>query len=240
MAYFKHFPDIFYQSPLSHKNSSGDYVMIKNIFRRTKLKDYLAGNVSLFNKYIIEDGERPDTISESLYGSSQFDFVVVLVAGITNINQQWPVQDYQIYDIALDKYGSEEKMNEIHHYETYEIKDSQGRQILPPNLIVDKDFKMDGSALRFGTNRFTLISQAGNTQLDDKNQYTVLTDNIARPVTNFENEIEINEKNRQIDVLQRGYLTTFVNDLRDIVRYDRHSRFINGNLSSTENTYLTT
>ena len=240
MAYFKHFPDILYQSPLSHKNSSGDYVMIKNIFRRTKLKDYLAGNVSLFNKYIIEDGERPDTISESLYGSSQFDFVVVLVAGITNINQQWPVQDYQIYDIALDKYGSEEKMNEIHHYETYEIKDSQGRQILPPNLIVDKDFKMDGSALRFGTNRFTLISQAGNTQLDDKNQYTVLTDNIARPVTNFENEIEINEKNRQIDVLQRGYLTTFVNDLRDIVRYDRHSRFINGNLSSTENTYLTT
>jgi len=240
MAYFKHFPDLFYQSPLSHKNSSGDYVMIKNIFRRTKLKDYLAGNVSLFNKYIIEDGERPDTISESLYGSSQFDFVVVLVAGITNINQQWPVQDYQIYDIALDKYGSEEKMNEIHHYETYEIKDNQGRQILPPNLIVDKDFKMDGSALRFGTNRFTLISQAGNTQLDDKNQYTVQTDNIARPVTNFENEIEINEKNRQIDVLQRGYLTTFVNDLRDIVRYDRHSRFINGNLSSTENTYLTT
>ena len=240
MAYFKHFPDLLYQSPLSHKNSSGDYVMIKNIFRRTKLKDYLAGNVSLFNKYIIEDGERPDTISESLYGSSQFDFVVVLVAGITNINQQWPVQDYQIYDIALDKYGSEEKMNEIHHYETYEIKDSQGRQILPPNLIVDKDFKMDGSALRFGTNRFTLISQAGNTQLDDKNQYTVLTDNIARPVTNFENEIEINEKNRQIDVLRRGYLTTFVNDLRDIVRYDRHSRFINGNLSSTENTYLTT
>ena len=240
MAYFKHFPDLLYQSPLSHKNSSGDYVMIKNIFRRTKLKDYLAGNVSLFNKYIIEDGERPDTISESLYGSSQFDFVVVLVAGITNINQQWPVQDYQIYDIALDMYGSEEKMNEIHHYETYENKDSQGRQILPPNLIVDKDFKMDGSALRFGTNRFTLISQAGNTQLDDKNQYTVLTDNIARPVTNFENEIEINEKNRQIDVLQRGYLTTFVNDLRDIVRYDRHSRFINGNLSSTENTYLTT
>ena len=240
MGYFRELPTILYPSPLPHKNSTADYIQISNIFRRTKLKDYLAGNVSLFNKYIIEDGERPDTISESLYGSSQFDFVVVLVAGITNINQQWPVQDYQIYDIALDKYGSEEKMNEIHHYETYEIKDSQGRQILPPNLIVDKDFKMDGSALRFGTNRFTLISQAGNTQLDDKNQYTVLTDNIARPVTNFENEIEINEKNRQIDVLQRGYLTTFVNDLRDIVRYDRHSRFINGNLSSTENTYLTT
>ena len=106
MAYFKHLPDILYQSPLSHKNSSGDYINIKNIFRRTKLKDYLAGNVSLFNKYVIEDGERPDTIAENLYGSSQYDFVVVLVAGITNINQQWPVQDYQVYDVALAKYGS--------------------------------------------------------------------------------------------------------------------------------------
>ena len=54
MAYFRHLPDILYQSPLSHKNSSADYIAIKNIFRRTKLKDYLAGNVNVFNKYIIE------------------------------------------------------------------------------------------------------------------------------------------------------------------------------------------
>ena len=239
MSYFKHFPDIFYPSPLSHKNSSGDYINIKNIFRRTKLKDYLAGNVSLFNKYVIEDGERPDTIAENLYGSSQYDFVVILVAGITNINQQWPVQDYQIYDIALSKYGTETKMNEVHHYKTYEIKDSLGRQILPPDLIVDDKFKIDGSSLRYGSNRFTLISEAGNRQLDDKNEYTVATDKIAKPVTNFEFEVDENEKNRKIDVLQRGYLTTFVNDMRDILRYDRHSRYINGKLSSTEITDLT-
>ena len=240
MSYFKHLPDILYQSPLSHKDSSGDLIAVKNIFRRTKLKDYLQGSVSVFNKYIIEDGERPDTVSELLYGSSQYDFVVVLTAGITNINHQWPIQDFQVYDVALAKYGSETKMNEVHHYETFEIKDSLGRQILPPNLIVDEDFKMDGSALRFGTNRFRLISEAGNTQLDDKNEYTVATDNIARPVTNYEYEINENEKLREIDVLQRGYLTTFVNDLRDIVRYDRHSRYINGKLSSTELTDLTT
>ena len=240
MSYFKHFPDIFYQSPLENKISSGDLIQIKNIFRRTKLKDYLQGSVSVFNKYVIEDGERPDTISELLYGSPQYDFVVVLTAGITNINHQWPVQDFQIYNVALAKYGSETKMNEIHHYETFEIKDSKGRQILPPNLIVDKDFKMDGSALRFPQNRFTLISQQGNQQLDDKNEYTVATDNIARPVTNYEFEINENEKLRKIDVLRQGYLTTFVNDLRDILRYDRHSRFINGLLSSTELTNLTT
>ena len=240
MAYFKYLPNILYRSPLPDRSSTGDLIEIKNLFRRSKLYDFLKENVSVFNKYVIEDGERPDTIAEKMYGNSQYDFVVVLTAGITNITDEWPLQDYQVYDLALSKYGSEIKMNEVHHYETFEIKDSSGRQILPPNLIVDANFKLDGSALRYPTNRFTLISEAGNTQLDDKNEYTVATDNIARPVTNFEYEIEENEKLREIDVLRRGYITTFVNDLRDIVRYDRHSRYISGKLSSTELTDLTT
>ena len=240
MAYFREFPNLLYQSPLGHRKSTKEFVLIKNIFRRTKLFDYLSDNATLFNKFIIEDGDRPDTIAENLYNNSELDYVVVLVAGITNITHQWPVQDFQIYNIALEKYGSEVNMNAVHHYETFEIKDNQNRQILPPNLIVDESFKIDGSSVRFGTNRFTLISEAGNNQLDDKNEYTVATDNIARPVTNYEFEINENEKLRKIDVLQKGYLITFVNDLRDILRYDRHSRFINGLLSSTELTNLTT
>tara|TARA_B100001989_G_scaffold3118_1_gene2092 strand:- start:285 stop:1007 length:723 start_codon:yes stop_codon:yes gene_type:complete len=233
MAYFKNLPDILIQSPLPDRNSISDLIRVKNIFRGSKLFDFLKNNATLFNKFILEDGDRPDTVAAELYGSSSYDYVVILTAGITNINHEWPVQDFQVYNITLNKYGSEQKMNEIHHYETYEIKDSNGRQILPPNLIVDKDFKMDGSALRFGGNRFVLISQAGNTQLDDKNEYTISTDNIARPVTNFEYEINENEKKRRIDLLRPSYLQTFVNDLRDVVRYSKNSNYITGSLASS-------
>ena len=235
MGYFRELPNILYQSPLLHKNSSTDYISIKNLFRRAKLYDYLGNNVSIFNKFVIGDGDRPDTIAESLYNDSSLDYVVVLVAGITNINHEWPLQDFQVYDYALQKYGSESKMFEDHHYETFEIKDDKGRQILPPNLIVDKDFKMDGSALRFNST-YTLISEAGNTQLDDKNEYTVSTDNIARAVSNFEYEISENEKKREINVLRSGYLGIFVNDLRDVVKYDKSSGYITNNLAKTENT----
>ena len=129
-------------------------------------------------------------------------------------------------------------MNEVHHYETFEIVDSQDRQILPPDLVVDGEFKIDGSSLRFGTNRFILKSQAGNRQLDDKNEYTVLTDNIARAVTNYEFVINENEKLREIDVLNNAYIQTFVTDLREILRYSKHSRFISSNLGITENTNI--
>ena len=237
MGYFAELPNIAYQSPLKHKNSSRDYIVIKNIFRRSKLFDYLNDNVNLFNKYVIGDGARPDTIAEDLYGDAELDYVVILVAGIININHEWPLQDYQVYDYALEKYGSETEMNANHHYETFEIKDDKGRQILPPNLIVDDEFKIDGTSSKFPSElRYTLISQAGNTQLDDKDEFTVKVDNIARAVTNLEYEYTKNETKREIDVLSPSYINTFVNDLRDVVRYEKSSNYVISSLITTENT----
>ncbi len=236
MGYFSELPDIAYQSPLLHKNSSSDYVIIKNIFRRAKLASYIRGAAFRFDKYVIADDDRPDTIAHGLYGDSGLDYVVVLVAGIVNINHQWPLKDQDVADYALNKYGSEEQMFANHHYETFEIIDDQGRQILPPNLIVDKDFKIDGSALKYPSIRYTLKSQAGHTQLDDKNQYTVLTDNIARAVTNAEYEFTENEKKREINVLKNSYLNIFINDLRDVLKYSNSSEYISPTLAQTANT----
>ena len=236
MGYFRELPNIAYQSPLTHKNSSRDYILIKNLFRRTKLFDFLKNNVSVLDKFTIGIGDRPDTIAEELYGDASLDYVVILVAGIININQEWPLPDNKVYDFALEKYGSEEKMNEIKYYETLEIVDDQNRQILPPDLIVDVDFKIDGTVNKFPTTRYTLKAMTGNRQLDDKNEFGVLTDNIARAVTNLEYEYTINENKREIDILNPSYLQMFINDLRDIVRYDKSSSYIAKDLASTENT----
>ena len=237
MAYFNELPDILYQSPLSHKNSSSDYIIIKNIFRRVKMAEYVKNSAVVFDKFVIGEGDRPDTVAEALYGDSRLDYVVILVAGITNINHEWPLQDYQVYDYALSKYGDETTMNQIHHYETFEIRDEQDHQILPPILIVDANFKIDGTIHKFpNTTKYTLRSQAGYTQLDDKDEFTVATDNIARAVTNLEFEHNQNEKKREIDVLKNAYINVFLNDLRDIVRYDRSSSYINSDLAVTENT----
>tara|TARA_Y100001937_G_C7081788_1_gene313359 strand:+ start:455 stop:1183 length:729 start_codon:yes stop_codon:yes gene_type:complete len=237
MGYFRELPDLAYQSPLPHKNSSRDYLIIKNIFRRTKLFDYLKDNVSLLNKFTIGDGDRPDIIAEDLYGDPTLDYIIILVAGITNITHEWPLQDYKVYDYALEKYGSETAMNEIKYYKTLEITDDQNRQILPPELIVDSHFKINGTSNKFpSSTRYTLKSLTGNRQLDDKDEFTVLTDNIAYPVTNYDFEIEENEKKRDIDVLDRSFVQLFINDFRDIVRYDKSSNYITNSLIGTENT----
>ena len=237
MGYFRELPDIAYQSPLLHKNSSRDFLLIKNIFRRTKLYDFLESNVTLLNTFTIGDGDRPDTIAEELYGDATLDYIVVLVAGITNITNEWPLQDYQVYDYALEKYGSETEMNAIRYHETLEIIYDQVRQIVPPNLIVDADFKIDGTVNKFpSSTRYTLKALTGDRQLDDKDEFTVATDNIARAVTNLEYEYTENEKRREIDVLNPAYLQLFINDFRDVIKYDKSSNYITSSLASTENT----
>ena len=89
MGYFRELPNVAYKSPLSHTNSSGDYIFVKNIFRKTKMMDWLSSNATLFNKFQIGDGDRPDTIAEAMYGDPTLDYVVILTAGITNIRNEW-------------------------------------------------------------------------------------------------------------------------------------------------------
>ena len=40
----------------------------------------------MFDKYVIGDNLRPDNVAEELYGSSTLDYIVIISAGITNIN----------------------------------------------------------------------------------------------------------------------------------------------------------
>ena len=81
-----------------------------------------------------------------------------------------------------------------------------------------------------------MISESGNIQLDDKDEFSVKVDNIARAVTNLEFEYTKNETKREIDVLSPSYVNNFVNDLRDVVRYEKSSSYVTSNLITTENT----
>ena len=70
MAYFKELPNILYQSFLKSKNSSLDYVEVKNLFRRVKLRDDLQNVFTMFDKYEIPIGFRPENVAEDYYGLS--------------------------------------------------------------------------------------------------------------------------------------------------------------------------
>ena len=214
MSYFRELPDLNYQSPLSTKTSSRSYLRVKNLFRRVKLRDDLNNVFTIFYKYQIPEGARPDTIAEEIYGSSDLDWVVILTAGIINLRNEWPLDNRHLYRFVESKYGLE-NINNIHHYETKEVKDSKGRTILPSGKRVDSTFSM--------------------VDPDNANKVNI-TPNPVIGVTNWEYETLINEEKRSIFLLRRDYLQMYLNDMREIMHYDKSSQFVNRRLVETENT----
>ena len=210
MGYFRELPDILYQSQASDRNSSRDYVRVKNLFRRVKLRDDLQNVFTIFNKYQITEGERPDTVAEKLYGSPDYDWVVLLTAGIINVYDQWPLSDKDLYQYAENKYGNE--LTAVRFYETTEVKDSSNRLILPKRKVVDSGFT---------------IPNPSNPNA---------TINPVTAITNYEYEVRKNEDKRNIYLLRPEYLQLYLNDMRRIMYYEKSSQFVNRRLAQTENT----
>ena len=120
MGFFREFPNLIYPSYMSDRFSSLNTIEVKNIFRRIKLRDDLKNNFTLFNYYQIPMNYRPDMVADEEYGSPELDWVVIMTAGIINVRNEWPLSDKEIYDFALEKYGT--NLNNVKYYETKEIK----------------------------------------------------------------------------------------------------------------------
>ena len=219
MGYFRELPDVEYQSFLSDAISSQDYLKVKNLFRRNKVRDDLQNVFTLFNKYEIVEGARPDTVAEEFYGKADLDWVVLMTAGIINVRDEWPLSNYQLYKYAENKYGIA-GLNDIHHYETKEVKDSSGRLILPAGKDVNEDFTLNYS--------------------DNGTKVSVSGVSVRRGVTNWEYEGIKNNKKSSIYLLKQGYLQQFLNDMREIMIYGLSSEYVNESLIRTENTKVTT
>jgi len=213
MSYFRELPDLEYQSPFEDSNSSQNYVRAKNLFRRVKLRDDLNNVFTLFNKYQIVEGARPDTVAEEVYGKSELDWVVLMTAGIVNVRDEWPLSNRDLYRYAENIYGDD--LNAVHHYETTEVKDSNGRLVLPGGKIVDSNFTIS----KPGDNMATLNPVIG--------------------ISNYEYETLKNEEKRSIYLLKKSYLQQYLNDMRTIMYYEKSSQYVNKKLIRTENTRVT-
>ena len=217
MGYFRELPNLLYQSFLPDKRSSLDYTEVKNLFRRTKLRDDLQNVFTLFDKYEIPDEFRPETVAEEFYGNDELDWVVLTTAGIINVRNEWPLNNRDIFNYSFEKYG--DNLNATRFFETKEIKNSSGSIILEKGKVVDSDFVFK----YYDTNGIVEIKGT----------------NVRTGVSNYDYEVRLNEEKRSIFVLKSEYLQQFLSDFRDIMLYGQSSQTINDNLMKTENTNIT-
>jgi hypothetical protein len=137
MGYFRELPNFQYIANFPDQSFNDDYVVAKNIFKRAKLRSDIANAVTAFNYYQIIDNERPDQVAAKVYDNAELDWVILTTNNITNINQDWPLDNNSFYKYLIDKYGSDEELAKTHHWETVEFRDEYGRVVVPGGYQVD-------------------------------------------------------------------------------------------------------
>ena len=217
--YFSYIPDLDYVSRLPD-SKIGDYVRVKNLFKKGKLREDIFQNVAFFEKYKIVGDDRPDNVAFEVYDDSSLDWVILLSNNILNIQSEWPLPQTDFDRFVLDKYGDYNTLyNGIHHYETIEIKNTQGVTIVPAGLQVDSSYSVS--------------------YYDFFTDLQVTTGNLATPITNYEYEEKIDNDKRNIFILKSRYLNIVFDDMEEIMAYKKGStQYVSESLKTGDNIKL--
>jgi len=208
--YFSIIPDLAYdEKPINSPFSTSDFTVAKNFFRRYKINDDIFSNVVYFNKYAIKDGERPDVLARNFYGNQFYDWVILLTNNMVNAQYDWPMNNYELYRVLEQEF--DDPYSQINHYE---IKQSMGHYAA--GLHVDQTFYNGQHKLNID----------GVMTLKNGNE-------ICSPITVAEYYQEENDKKREIYLLKKKYLQSFVDDFRKQNLYKKDTNYISQRLKKT-------
>ena len=86
-------------------DGSGNVDLLKNLTAKAKLDDALLNNAGFYQTVEIIDGERPDHLSQRLYGNSNYHWTFLLLnPQIKNIWDDWPMSASQLIEYCTNKY----------------------------------------------------------------------------------------------------------------------------------------
>ena len=213
-SYFKKLPNLDYPSLRNDRTSAYDYEVVKNLFKRAVLRDDVYGSLVNFTKYSVKGDERPDQVAYEFYGDSALDWVILTTNNITHVRDEWPMGNQDFLTYLNEKYTTEQLSN-IHHYETKIIRDSNGKLIQPEGLIVP-----EGHSITF---------------LDNG---VLRTESKLTSFSFLQHESNLNDEKRNINILNREFLSLFFDNFEDIMEYKESSQFVNERLKKTENPRL--
>lgn len=243
--YFRFLPEFDYITRGRENLSADDYTRVKNLFVRGYINDEIYGQITIFDRYIIEGDDRPDTVAYKLYNDPNLDWTILLSNNILNVYSEWPLSKQNFDSFLLEKYGSYSKAYETRYYETLEIKNSDGVVLLPAGLKVSSqyiDFDEKITVER-GTGEFDIdtgeeileivtIDNPNYLKLkptyfryfDTASGKDITYTEVIKSISNYDYELKINEEKRQIYVLKKEYMGIILDQIEEIFQYKEGSR----------------
>jgi len=234
--YFKRIPNIDYVSRLPNAKI-GDYMKVKNLFKRGHLRDDIFQDLAVFTKYKVSGDDRPDNVAYDFYDDSNLDWLVLVSNNIINIQSEWPMSQQSFDNYLISKYTQADDSetdtydriyNGVHHYETIQIKNSNDVEMLAEGLTVSPEYTL--SYYDWLVDGYVTLSKADNEEYNTS---------LLTPITNYEYEAKIEDDKRNIFLLKPIYVSLVLDDLTEMMKYKKGStEYISKSLKKAENIRL--
>lgn len=206
--YFSNFPKTLYQISDSNYKKQAEHVLLTDITRNYRFKREVIDKITNFNFYIMEDNETIEIVSEKLYGSPYYHWILML------LNDRY---DY-IYDFALpadifeqyikNKYGNSENAKQLIVDIIDEKKGiSTSIEIGPKKSIIVYDDNLKMPVIKF------INKNTG--QLTTPPDFSMIQH--IKPIFAYDYENKINEEKRNIKVLSEQALNIVLRNFREFL-----------------------
>lgn len=110
--YFEMFPKILYD--FSTFTDPNDILYVTNIFTRAKITQEAIQGASAYDKYIVKDGDKLEIISNKIYGTPTYHWILCMANNIFS-NAYLPLSNLE-FEQYVDKMYTNPQA--LHHYET--------------------------------------------------------------------------------------------------------------------------
>ena len=217
--YFRYIPNFEYVNRLKDDKTISAYIQVKNLFRSGVLRQDIFQDLNFYTQYKIIGDRRPDEIAFEYYGSQYYDWVVLLSNNVINYESEWPMTQQSFENYLNSKYLTQSEINDVHHYESTEVKDSKGFIVFEKGLTIDQNYSFS--------------------YFDENLDQQVTVNNFSVPVTNLEYESKKENDKRNIFLLKPKYLNVLEENIESQLLYKSgSSNYIDDTLVRGDNIRL--
>lgn len=107
--YFQNFPLVLYDMKGDKQKK-----LVTDIVKRVKVRSKILDTASLYQKYFVVQGERPEDVAFKHFGKSDLHWVILLTNNITDAYYGWPMSYADFERYMKETYTNPDG---IHHYE---------------------------------------------------------------------------------------------------------------------------
>ena len=178
---FQNLPNLYYNIQTSP--SDAKLLAAKNIFRRGQILDEYKDSITIFDEFIVNNGEKPEILATRLYDNPFYAWTLFIANDIVNYYEQWPRSSKQLAEYVESKYDNPQA---IKHYVTTEVK--QGNNVIvPAGKVVPQTYSVSYF-----------------------NGATTVTANPTVSITNYQYEEQINSEKEKIQIIRPDMIENFV------------------------------